>query len=81
MAFEMVEGRKAEFESFTARHVNRRLAIIVDGRVLAVPSIRSPLPGAGIITGGGASGFTREDAESLAAVLISGAYPDGSRPR
>jgi len=79
--FAILEARKAEFEAFTRENVKKRLAILIDGRIEMAPVIRSPLPGEGIIIGGGSDGFTRGEADSLAAILISGAYPAEVRPR
>lgn len=39
----------ARFESFTAEHVKRRLAIVVDGLVMSAPVIQTKIPG-GVVT-------------------------------
>lgn len=73
--FEFREDRKKAFADFTERHVGQSLAIILDGKVNCIPTIKSRLPGAGIIEGGGATGFTEGEAQMLANVLTAGALP------
>ena len=70
--FEFKPDRKPYFGAFTEKHVRENMAIILDGRVNSAPVIKSPLPGEGIIEGGGAGGFKEKDARDLAIVLESG---------
>ena len=70
--FEFKAERKPYFGAFTERHVRENMAIILDGRVNSAPVIKSPLPGEGIIEGGGAAGFKEKEARELAVVLESG---------
>lgn len=73
---EFVDDRKDDFRDFTRRHLKRKLAIVVDGEVVSAPIIQDVIPGRCLISGGGPRGFfTKEEAESLAAALRSGAYP------
>ena len=60
------------FGRFTAAHVGRRLAIVLDDTVYSAPTIRERISG-GVaqITGD----FTENDAKSLATVLRTGALP------
>ncbi len=61
-----------KFAKITAENVNRRLAIILDGKVQSAPVIREPIPsGQAQITGR----FTQEEANDLAIVLKVGALP------
>ena len=80
VSFAIVPDRKEDFTDFTRRSVKRRLAIIVDGRVTSAPMIQETLPGHGQISGGGVDGFSREEAEELAAILKSGPLPADVRP-
>lgn len=65
------EGAKT-FATVTGNNINRRLAIVLDGKVQSAPVIRSKIPdGHAIIEGN----FTMEDASSLAIVLRAGALP------
>jgi preprotein translocase subunit SecD len=52
----------AKLRSATSANLGRQLAIIVDGQVLAAPTVRSPVAQIGVM----GDRFTREDAERLA---------------
>lgn len=68
--FDTVGAKK--FGKITTDHVNKRLAIILDGKVISAPVIREPiLGGMGQISGG----FTAESANDLALLLRAGALP------
>lgn len=71
VAFSFKPERRNDFESFTTRNVKKQMAIILDGKVTSAPVINSPLPGGGIIEGGG-TGFTLDEANELRIVLESG---------
>jgi hypothetical protein len=59
------------FRAFTASHVNRRMAIVVDGVVESVPVIREEIGGGRlVITMGGGSADQRADAMRLQARLL-----------
>ncbi len=64
------EGAKA-FGRLTGANVNRRLAIVLDGKVKSAPVIQSRITDAGRISGR----FTREESHDLAIVLRAGALP------
>ena len=64
------EGAKA-FGRLTGANINKRLAIVLDGKVQSAPVIQSRITDAGRITGQ----FTREEAHDLAIVLRAGALP------
>jgi hypothetical protein len=49
LRFEIREVQKNVFESWTASLVGRDLAILVDGEIVTMPRVVSPLPGEGII--------------------------------
>jgi preprotein translocase subunit SecD len=60
------------FGKVTTENVNRRLAIVLDNKVVSAPNIQSPiLGGSGIITGR----FTVQQTVDLALVLRAGALP------
>lgn len=60
------------FQAFTETHIGQPVAIAVDGVVLSVPVIQSPIEGgAGVITGN----FTEVEAWALASALASGPLP------
>jgi preprotein translocase subunit SecD len=58
------EGRRKLFEA-TKGSVGRRLAILVEGRVLSAPTVQHPIQGDAVITGD----FTRAEARALAAKI------------
>jgi len=64
------EGAKL-FGRLTGANINRRLAIVLDGKVQSAPVIQSRITDAGRITGR----FTREEAHDLAIILRAGALP------
>lgn len=59
------------FKKTTGESVHKHLAIMLDGRVLATPVIRSSIDGRGVIE----ENFTQREAEDLASILGSGALP------
>jgi len=70
--FGMKPGRMRDFEDFTTKNVKKLMAIIIDGKMDSAPKIQSPLPGEGIISGGGDFGFSAAEADDLVTVLRSG---------
>jgi SecD/SecF fusion protein len=64
------EGAKA-FGRLTGANINKRLAIVLDGKVQSAPVIQSRITDAGQITGR----FTSEEAHDLAIILRAGALP------
>ncbi|HEX8255088.1 MAG TPA: protein translocase subunit SecD, partial [Thermoanaerobaculia bacterium] len=60
-----------KFSALTGANINRRLAIVLDNKVVSAPNIRSQIDGEGVIEGS----FTQEQASDLALVLRSGALP------
>ncbi len=61
-----------KFANATRENVGRRLAIVLDGKVISAPSINTPITGGkGVITGN----FTVQSANDLALLLRSGALP------
>ena len=64
-------GRR--FYAFTSAHVQDRLAVVLDNKVMEVATIQEPIRDQGRITGS----FTEQQAKDLALVLRSGALPAG----
>ena len=61
-----------EFGALTTALVGKQLAIVLDSTVISAPTIQGAITGgSGVITGN----FTKERAQSLAAVLQAGALP------
>jgi preprotein translocase subunit SecD len=68
--FNALGGKK--FGQVTSKNINRRLAIVLDGKVISAPNIQGPiLGGSGIITGR----FSVQEANDLALLLRAGALP------
>ncbi len=61
------------FGEATGANVGRGLAIVLDGKVVTAPNIKSRIADRGLIEGG----FTPEEAQDLSTVLRSGALPAG----
>ncbi|MFN3264612.1 MAG: protein translocase subunit SecD, partial [Aquificaceae bacterium] len=71
VGFELA-GRGSEvFAQATEQNIGRRLAIVLDKRVISAPVIRSRISDRGQISGN----FTPEEAKELAIVLRAGALP------
>ena len=62
----------AKFAKLTSENVNKRFAIILDGKVLSAPNINEPIMGGSAQISGS---FTVESATQLAIALRSGALP------
>lgn len=74
VSVEFTPAGGARFGEETGKHVDRNLAIIVDGEVVSAPVIREPITGgrAQITLGAGKPQELQEEARSLAARLSSG---------
>ncbi len=72
VSFSFKAAGAKEFANVTRENVGRRLAIVLDGKVLSAPTINSPITGGqGIITGN----FSMQSANDLALMLRAGALP------
>jgi hypothetical protein len=63
--FVIADSEKEEFREWTGSLVDHQMAMLVDGRVIAVPKVRSALPGAGILVDERRH-WTAEEASELA---------------
>lgn len=71
IGFELLPERKQDFGDFTEAHIDRLMAIEVDGAVVSIATINDRLPGQGIIMGR----FDLERAHVMALALSAGALP------
>jgi preprotein translocase subunit SecD len=71
IGFSLTPEGAPKFEALTKANVNRRLAIVLDNKVVSAPNIESAISGEGVIQGS----FTQQQASDLALVLRSGALP------
>ncbi|MEW5945092.1 MAG: protein translocase subunit SecD [bacterium] len=70
--FELKRRGAELFETFTKRNLEKYLAIVLDGRVISCPRIKSVIfGGTGIIEGS----FSREEIQELVAILNAGRLP------
>ena len=60
------------FEKVTAKNINKRLAIVLDGVVYVAPVIQNKIPGGNAVINGS---FPMEEAQDLAIVLNAGNLP------
>jgi preprotein translocase subunit SecD len=71
IVFNLTRNGAARFSQVTGSNIGKRLAIILDNRVVSAPTIESQISDSGRITGS----FTPQQAADLALVLRSGALP------
>jgi preprotein translocase subunit SecD len=72
VSFELSPDAGRRFEQITRQNVGKIMAIVLDGKVISAPVIKSVIPnGNGIIEGN----FTKEEADDLSLKLKSGALP------
>jgi len=71
VSFELTQEAGKRFQASTRENLRRRMAIVLDDRVISAPVIESVIADQGRITGS----FTIEGAEDLALKLRSGAIP------
>ncbi|MDY6407225.1 MAG: protein translocase subunit SecD [Pseudomonadota bacterium] len=69
--FEFKPAGAKKFGKATSENKHRRLAIVLDGKVISAPYIQAAISNSGIITGN----FTVQSANDLALLLRSGALP------
>jgi preprotein translocase subunit SecD len=68
---EIKPERAADWRRFTRTHVNRIVAVVLDGEILTAPLIRSEVPARMPLV----HDLTREEADDLASLLNSGPLP------
>ena len=75
--FAMSDRRRTDFADFTKRNLERPMGIVIDGALVSYPTINDVLSGNSQISGGGYSGFQKQEAEDLVTVLRSGSLDVG----
>ncbi len=76
VGFDMKSSGATKLQSLTYMNrpengIKRRMAIVLDGRVLSAPNLNQPISSQGVITGN----FTSEECDYLVNVLKSGSLP------
>lgn len=64
------EGARA-WADFTTQNVGQQVAVVIDTAVVSAPTIQEAIVGGDTVISGGSGGFTRQEAEDLAARLRS----------
>ena len=62
ISVELLSSGAARMRQATEAHLDRPVAILIDGRVVMAPVLRSPIGGSAVITGN----FTRAEADRIA---------------
>jgi preprotein translocase subunit SecD len=65
--FKLTDDASARFAEVTERMVGKRLAMLVDGKVVSAPTVQSRIVGSGQITGN----FTEQEAQRIAEGLTA----------
>jgi len=75
VTFELIGSARQTFQEYTRANINHYLAIILDGKMISCPKVRSVIPGEGVIEGGfeGVGGL--QEARDLSVLLNAGALP------
>lgn len=76
VAVSLRESRRADFQQYTSAHVDRILAVVLDGTLVSSPALVEPIVGAF-----GIAGLEPDHAEDLARALTSEPLPASLRPR
>ena len=71
VGFTLTPDGAPKFGALTGANVNRRMAIVLDNRVVSAPNINSRIDERGVIEGS----FTNQQAADLALILRSGSLP------
>lgn len=71
VAFELNPDASSRFAQLTSKNIGRELAIVLDGKIMSAPVIKSRISDRGQISGN----FTPDEAKELAIVLRSGSLP------
>ncbi len=72
LGFASIPDKAQAFGDFTEAHEGKRMAIVINDKIVTFPTINSRLQGSGIIKGG-SGGFTWDEVDQLLAILNSGA--------
>ncbi|HEY2586173.1 MAG TPA: M56 family metallopeptidase [Tepidisphaeraceae bacterium] len=73
---EFTDAGAAKILAVTSANLNRRMAILFDGRVLSMPVIRAAISRAAVITSG-FNGMTPKEAKALVEAIESSRHPAG----
>jgi len=75
--FLIADAEKDEFRRWTGSLVGRRMALLLDGKVVATPMVKVPLPGAGVVMDETRQ-WNDEEAKEIAERIRKQTKPPGS---
>jgi len=76
VTFQLKDVGAKRFEEYTAAHIGQYFAIVLDGKVISAPQIKSAIPGGNVqIESGGIGGYPLKEATDLVTVLQFGSLP------
>ena len=75
VGFSLTPDGSKKFGDLTGANINRRLAIVLDNKVVSAPRINSKIEDQGVIEGN----FTTQQAADLSLVLRSGSLPEARK--
>lgn len=74
VSFELIKERAKDFSDWTQSILNHGMAIVLDDEILTLATVKSRLPGSGIIEGG-AEGISKEEVKQLLALMQPSKLP------
>jgi hypothetical protein len=60
---------RRRFELWTEEHLGRRVAFLAGGEVVMLADLDEPMPGGGVLSGGGSHGFTQAEVRRIVLLL------------
>ncbi len=75
--FVIAEGERDEFKKWTGSLVGKQMAMLIEGKVVATPRIKTALPGAGVVMDETKT-WTADEAQSIAERIRAQSKPPGS---
>jgi len=75
VSFNLKSDAARNFYTFTSQHIGEYLTIVLDGKVISSPVIKTDIPGGSGIIEGGQRGFSLQEATDLATLLNAGRLP------
>jgi beta-lactamase regulating signal transducer with metallopeptidase domain len=71
ISVQFTQAGGAKFAKLTTDNIGRRLAVILDGKLLMSPTIQSPITGGDSVISGGRNGYTEQEAAAMVDIIES----------